>query len=84
MQNIYHHPGLLADGSAIVLDFLRLVGLAILAVMIQGYHPGLEDDTFYLAAIRKDLNPALFPYDGDFFTLQFQATIMLKLIGTTY
>ncbi|MGA9639884.1 MAG: hypothetical protein WBQ72_00675 [Terriglobales bacterium] len=53
----------------------------ILAVAIQGYHPGLEDDAFYLAAIKRDLNPALFPHDADFFRLQFQATIFDKVIA---
>jgi hypothetical protein len=51
------------------------------AFLIMGYHPGLEDDAFYLAAIKRDLNPALFPYDADFFRLQFQATIFDKLIA---
>lgn len=47
----------------------------------MGYHPGLEDDSFYLAAIKRHLNPALFPHDADFFRLQFQATIFDKLIA---
>ena len=47
----------------------------------MGYHPGLEDDAFYLAAIKRNLNPALFPHDAEFFRLQFQATIFDKLIA---
>ncbi len=47
----------------------------------MGYHPGLEDDAFYLAAIKKNLNPALFPHDSDFFQLQFQATIFDKVVA---
>jgi len=58
-----------------------LLLLTALAILIQGYHPGLEDDAFYLAAIKKDLNPSLFPHDADFFQLQFQATIFDKLIA---
>ncbi len=58
-----------------------LAFLAIVAILIEGYHPGLEDDAFYLAAIKKDLNPALFPGDSEFFQLQFQATIFDKLIA---
>jgi hypothetical protein len=50
-------------------------------MLIQGYHPGLEDDAFYLAAIKHNLNPALFPHDTDFFRLQFQATIFDKVIA---
>ena len=53
------------------------------AIAIQGYHPGLEDDAYYLAAIKRDLNPTLYPHDADFFRLQFQATIYDKLIAAS-
>jgi hypothetical protein len=59
----------------------RLLGLTFLAMLVQGYHPGLEDDTYYLAAIKKNLNPALFPHDADFFRVQFQATAFDKIIA---
>ena len=49
----------------------------------MGYHPGLEDDAFYLAAIKRNLNPALFPHDSEFFRLQFQATIFDKVIAAS-
>ena len=61
-------------------SFLLLL-LAAFAFLVQGYHPGLEDDAFYLAAIKQNLNPALFPHDADFFRLQFQATVFDKLIA---
>ncbi len=62
----------------------NLAGIALLtalAFVVMGYHPGLEDDAFYLAAIKRNLNPALFPHDADFFRLQFQATIFDKLVA---
>jgi hypothetical protein len=67
-------------------DFSRqalaiVAGLTAFAFVVMGYHPGLEDDSFYLAAIKWRLNPALFPHDSDFFRLQFQATIFDKLIA---
>lgn len=58
-----------------------IAGLSALAFMLMGYHPGLEDDSFYLAAIKHDLNRSLFPRDADFFRVQFQATIFDKLIA---
>jgi len=67
------------DWSAKSLVVLGLITL--MAFLAMGYHPGLEDDSFYLAAIKRDLNPALFPHDADFFRLQFQATIFDKLIA---
>ena len=60
---------------------LLLLLLAAFAMLVQGYHPGLEDDAFYLAAIKHNLNPALFPHDADFFRVQFQATVFDKLIA---
>jgi len=57
-----------------------LVVLALFAFAVMGYHPGLEDDAFYLAAIKRDLNPALYPHDSEFFRLQFQATTFDRLI----
>ena len=57
--------------------------LTALAFAVMGYHPGLEDDAFYLAAIKRNLNPALFPHDADFFQIQFQATIFDKLIAAS-
>ena len=63
--------------------FLLLCFLASLAMLIQGYHPGAEDDGVYLAAIKKDLSPSLYPYDSDFFQVQLQATIFDKLIANS-
>lgn len=62
-------------------SLLIVAGIAVAAILVMGYHPGLEDDSFYLAAIKHHLNPALFPHDSDFFRVQFQATIFHKLIG---
>lgn len=58
-----------------------LVALTLFAFLVLGYHPGVEDDGVYLAAIKKDLNPALYPHDADFFRVQLQATIFDKLIA---
>lgn len=41
----------------------------------MGFHPGLEDDGIYLAAVKANLNPALYPHNADFFRLQVQATV---------
>jgi len=68
------------DSSA-AKTLLILVGVSLLAFLVQGYHPGVEDDGVYLAAIKKDLTPALYPHDADFFRIQLQATIFDKLIA---
>ncbi|HET9307582.1 MAG TPA: hypothetical protein VFO46_16290 [Candidatus Sulfotelmatobacter sp.] len=67
--------------SAKILALLLLLTMA--AILVQGYHPGLEDDAYYLAAIKHDLNPALFPHDAEFFQVLFQATVFDKLIAAS-
>jgi len=62
-------------------NFLLLAILTALAMLVQGYHPGIEDDGVYLPAIKKHLNPALYPHDADFFQLQLQATIFDNLVA---
>lgn len=47
----------------------------------MGYHPGIEDDSVYLSAIKSDLNPALYPHDSEFFRIQLQATMFDKWIA---
>lgn len=75
------HPASLSGGDFSVSHLGRLALLTAFSFLVMGYHPGLEDDAFYLAAIKRNLNPALFPHDADFFRLQFQATIFDKLIA---
>ena len=58
--------------------FIRIAGVfffTALGFLVMGYHPGLEDDGIYLAAVKADLNPALFPYNANFFRLQMEATL---------
>ena len=47
----------------------------MIAMAVMGYHPGFEDDGIYLSAIKKRLNPALYPRDSDFFRFQVQGTV---------
>ncbi len=54
---------------------LPLFLLTLTGFLVMGYHPGFEDDGIYLAAVKADLNPALFPHDSEFFRLQMQASI---------
>jgi hypothetical protein len=55
---------------ALLTLFFTLLGFAVM-----GYHPGLEDDGVYLAAIKARLDPALFAHNAAFFRLQMQATV---------
>ena len=72
-----------SPGDFSLRNLALLAAVTLVALLVMGYHPGLEDDSFYLAAIKRDLNPALFPHDADFFRIQFQATIFDKLIAAS-
>lgn len=54
---------------------LGILLFTILGFLVMGYHPGLEDDSIYLAAVKANLNPALFPHNANFFKLQAEATL---------
>jgi hypothetical protein len=64
----------LRDQSLHLKALLTLL-FTLLGFAVMGYHPGLEDDGLYLAAVKARLDPALFPHNADFFRLQMQATV---------
>jgi hypothetical protein len=45
---------------------LRLLGLAVLALLVHGYHPYAEDAGIYVAGIKLRLNPHLYPASAAF------------------
>ena len=58
-----------------------IVAFSALAIAVMGYHPGIEDDSVYLSAVKGDLNPALYPHDSEFFRVQLQATLFDKWVA---
>lgn len=56
-------------------NFLLALFFALLGFCVMGYHPGAEDDGVYLAAVKADLNPALYPHDAAFFQLQMRTSV---------
>ena len=50
-------------------------------MLVEGYHPGVEDDAVYLSAIQRRLHPALYPHDYRWFTLQMQASVFDRLMA---
>jgi hypothetical protein len=62
-------------------NLLFVLLFSILAFVVMGYHPGLEDDGVYLTAVKSDLNPALYPHDAEFFRVQLQATLFDKVVA---
>lgn len=64
-----------------VADYLLLAAITVGALLVQGYHLGVEDQAIYLPAIRKLLNPSLYPHDSKLFLPQTSATMFGRLIA---
>lgn len=64
-------------------DCLLLAALTLAVLFVQGYHLGVEDQAIYLPAIRRILNPSLYPHDSEFFLPQTNATFFGDLIAFT-
>src|SRR5436309_8451151 len=44
-------------------------------LLVHGFHYGVEDDAIYLPAVKKSLNPSLYPHDARFFSAQTNLTV---------
>src|ERR1700733_13294875 len=64
-------------------DLACLFGVTAAAILVHGYHVGIEDMAVYLPAIKKLLNPALYPFDANFFLLYIRWTLFHQTIATS-
>lgn len=62
-------------------NFILLSLATTASLLIEGYHPGVEDDVVYLSAIQRRLHPGLYPHDAQWFTLEMQASIFDRLMA---
>lgn len=62
-------------------DILLLLILAATAVLPHGYHLGHQDGAIYLPAIKKSLDPALYPHDSVFFLAQTRWTLFPEMVA---
>ena len=64
---------------------LRLAGLTAAALVINGYHLGVEDAEIYLPAARWFRHPALYPFGREFFLSHARLSLFAPLVaGTGY
>src|ERR1051325_1778596 len=62
---------------------IGLVGLAVAAVLIHGYHPAGENGELYLPAIKQHLNPRLYPIGAEFFLAHAGRTFFDEIVAAT-
>jgi hypothetical protein len=53
----------------------------MLALAVHGYHLGVEDSAIYLPAIKQHLNPALYPFNSEFFLIQTDPMLFDELVA---
>ena len=58
-----------------------LLLLTVVAVLIHGYHIGVEDQDVYLAAVNKSLDPGLYPVNSVFFTEQMKSSLFIEAVA---
>ena len=56
-------------------ELVPLLFLTFGAVLVHGYHPGIEDAEIYLPAIKKILHPGLYPFGAEFFQWHSQMSL---------
>ena len=54
--------------------------LTAAAVLVSGYHYGVEDMAVYLPAIKKLIHPDLYPFDANFFLLYIRVTLFHQAV----
>ena len=51
--------------------------------MVHGYHPAVEDGELYLPGVKKILNPALYPFNAQFFMSHARMTLFHQLAAAS-
>jgi hypothetical protein len=64
-----------------IADVVFVILITLLALAVHGFHYGIEDEAIYLPAIKKYLDPSLYPFDSIFFLPQTNLSVFPKLIG---
>ena len=63
--------------------YLYLLFITGGALLVHGYHPGAEDAEIYIPAVKKLLNPQLYPFDSEFFLNHAHLTLFDELIAAS-
>jgi hypothetical protein len=60
-----------------------LLLIAVGAVLVHGYHPTAEDGELYLPGVKKALQPALYPFNDEFFMSHAHATLFAEFVAAS-
>ena len=60
---------------------LRLTLITFLAVLVHGYHLGVDDSEIYIPAIKRAVDPGLYPFGAEFFESHAHLSFFPDLVG---
>jgi Domain of unknown function (DUF6798) len=80
-ERVQTRPRIAELGTPTLRDLGLLLLISVVAVQVHGYHPGIEDAEIYLPAVKKALNPALYPHNAQFFESHARMTFYPRLIA---
>ena len=60
---------------------LRLLPATTLAVLVHGYHLGVDDAAIYVPAIKRAAEPGLYPFGSEFFMSHAHLSLFANLVG---
>jgi hypothetical protein len=55
--------------------------LTLIAVLVHGYHLGADDAAVYVPAIKMNADPALYPFDSEFFSSHARLSLFATVVG---
>ncbi len=62
-------------------DYTGLLLLTVAAFVLHGYHYGVQDQGIYLPAVKKLLDPSLYPHDAQYFLSQTRWVLFDKMLA---
>jgi len=65
------------------LPILRLAALTVAALVLHGYHLGVEDGEIYIPAAKKLLHPSLYPFAPEFFLSHGRLSLFSSILAWT-
>jgi hypothetical protein len=65
------------------LPVLRLVALTAAALVVHGYHVGVEDAEIYIPSARRLLDPKLYPFAPEFFLAHQRLSLFSPILAWT-
>jgi len=71
------------QGTGRRLPLFRLLALTAAALLIHGYHPGVEDAEIYVPAAKRLLHPDLYPFAPEFFLAHGHLSIFGPILAWT-